>query len=272
MIFPPAPSADTGLLDHGGPAPGDPRSVGPIVLLHGLMGRGRTWGRVVPWLRRYGRVFTFDAAWHTGAELSRPVSETECATERFVADVAEVLTWIDQGPAVLLGHSMGGLHAWCTAAAYPELVSALIVEDMAPDFRGRTTGEWAPWFESWPERFAGLDEAVAMFGPVAGRYFYEAFDDGRLHGDLAVWAGIADEWGRRDYWDQWGKVDVPALLIEAGFSVTPPGQMGKMAELHDDATYLRADGAGHLIHDDAPELFRGAVEAFLAGLPPSGRG
>ena len=26
------------------------------------MGRGRTWRRQIPWLRRYGRVFTFDAA------------------------------------------------------------------------------------------------------------------------------------------------------------------------------------------------------------------
>ncbi|MGI6795258.1 alpha/beta fold hydrolase [Gordonia sihwensis] len=260
-----------GLLDYGG-LDRDEGGLGAIVLLHGLMGRGRTWSRQIPWLRRYGRVFTFDAAYHQGRfDDSRPPAPEDIATERFVADVGEVITWIDRGPAVLVGHSMGGLHAWCAAAEFPELVSAIVVEDMAPDFRGRTTDDWAPWFDSWPERFAGLDEAVAMFGDVAGRYFYEAFDDGRLHGSIPVWAAIAEEWGTRDFWAQWEAVDVPALLVEAERSVTPPGQMADMAvrggqARYPQSAYLRVPGAGHLVHDDRPGVYRGAVEAFLSGL------
>lgn len=262
----------SGLLDHGGDdAAGAAHGYGAIVLLHGLMGRGRTWRRQIPWLRSYGRVFTFDTAFHQGAAAVGQPQPADLATERFVADVAEILTWIDRGPVALIGHSMGGLHAWCTAAEYPELVSALVVEDMAPDFRGQTTGTWTPWFETWPERFADLNEAVEHFGPVAGRYFYEAFDDGRLHGEIPVWAAIAEEWGGRDFWAQWDAVAVPSLLLEAEHSVTPPGQMAQMVQMaqtdrdSSGATYLRVEGAGHLIHDDAPEVFRGAVEAFLSG-------
>lgn len=250
---------DVGLTDHGGrdDAP-------PIVLLHGLMGRGRTWARQIPWLRHYGRVFTFDTAFHRGAGAVGEPTDEDLSTECFVADAAEVLTWIDRGPAVLIGHSMGGLHAWCTAAEYPELVERVVVEDMAPDFQGQTTGTWAPWFESWPDRFTSLDDAVAHFGPVAGRYFYEAFDDGRLHGTIPVWGALAEEWGTRDFWSQWESVQAPSLLLEAEFTVTPAGQVAEMAQRNPRATYLRVDGAGHLIHDDAPEIFRGAVEAFLA--------
>ncbi|MFT4043058.1 MAG: alpha/beta hydrolase [Gordonia sp. (in: high G+C Gram-positive bacteria)] len=276
-------SAEIGFLDHGGPESSDRdlgvaeqriddlrsvnSGVGPIVLLHGLMGRGRTWRRQIPWLRRYGRVFTYDAAFHTGADVAEPVDDTELATERFVADLAEILTWVDLGPAVLVGHSMGALHAWCAAAAYPELVSALVLEDMAPDFRGQSTTSWTPWFSSWPPRFESRAQAEEMFGVVAGRYFYEAFDDGRLHGRLPIWAAIAEEWGRREFWSQWRDVRVPSLVIEAEHSVTPAGQMRKMASLNDRAQYLRIAGAGHLVHDDAPQVFRGAVEAFLSGLP-----
>jgi len=250
--------ASTGLLDHGG------RDGRPILLLHGLMGRGRTWRRQIPWLRHYGRVFTFDAAFHQGAAAVGLPGPEELSTERFVGDVAEILTWIDRGPAVLIGHSMGGLHAWCTAAAYPELVAALVVEDMAPDFRGRTTGTWQPWFASWPERFAGESEAQVLFGPVAGRYFYEAFDDGRLHGRIDVWSRLAEEWGGRDFWAPWEAVQAPSLLLEAEYSVTPPGQMAQMARRNPRAQYLRVPGAGHLIHDDAPAVYRGAVEAFVS--------
>ena len=39
--------ATTGLIEHGGRA-----DAPPIVLLHGLMGRGRTWQRQVPWYAR----------------------------------------------------------------------------------------------------------------------------------------------------------------------------------------------------------------------------
>nr|WP_245551512.1 alpha/beta hydrolase [Gordonia rhizosphera] len=270
MIAHPSAPADTGLLDHGGPvdADGTPvRGVGPIVLLHGLMGRGRTWRRQIPWLRRHGRVFTFDAAFHTGADDTPPDDPSDLSTDRFVADLAEILVWIDQGPAVLVGHSMGALHAWCTAARYPEMVSALVIEDMAPDFRGQTTRTWTPWFDSWPQRFGSLAAAERMFGGVAGRYFYEAFDDGRLHGSLQIWADIAEEWGGRDFWAEWSSVRVPSLVIEAEHTVTPPGQMRKMCSVNDFAQYLRVVGAGHLVHDDAPDEYRGAVEAFLSMLP-----
>ena len=254
-------SADIGFIDYGGRPDG-----APIVLLHGLMGRGRTWRRQIPWLRGYGRVFTYDAAGHRGADEALPRGPEELCTERFVADLAEILTWIDMGPAVLIGHSMGGLHAWCTAAEYPELVAALVIEDMAPDFRGRTTAGWEPWFSSWPDRFDSLDQAQEMFGEVAGRYFYEAFDDGALHGRLTVWADIAEEWGRRDFWEQWQAVQAPALLIEAQNSVTPDGQMAKMAAAVEDSILLRVAGSDHLVHDSAPDEYRGAVEAFLCGL------
>ena len=59
---------------------------------------------------------------------------------------------------------------------------------------------------------------------------------------------------------------VPALLIEAGNSVTPPGQMREMNETGYRTTYLHVPGAGHLIHDEAPQIYREAVESFLTTL------
>jgi len=61
-------------------------------------------------------------------------------------------------------------------------------------------------------------------------------------------------------------VRVPSLLIEAGNSVAPTGQMLTMAETGFRTTYVHVPGAGHLIHDDAPQIYREAVESFLASL------
>jgi pimeloyl-ACP methyl ester carboxylesterase len=238
----------------------------PVVLVHGLMGRGSTWSRQLPWLSEAATVYTYDAPWHRGRDVAdaHPIS-----TERFVSDLEEAVSSLGE-PATLIGHSMGGLHAWCLAAARPELVTGLVVEDMAPDFRGRTTGPWEPWLHALPVEFASAQQVFDEFGQVAGQYFLEAFDrtatGWRLHGHTERWIQIAAEWGTRDYWAQWRTVRAPALLIEAGNSVTPAGQMRQMNETGHQATYLHVPGAGHLVHDDAPPEYRSAVEAFLSTL------
>jgi pimeloyl-ACP methyl ester carboxylesterase len=238
----------------------------PLVLVHGLMGRGNTWSRQLPWLTGLGTVYTYDAPWHRGRDVPDP---HPISTERFVGDLGDAVSALGR-PATLVGHSMGALHAWCLAATRPELVSALVVEDMAPDFRGRTTGPWEPWLHALPVEFATEQQVYSEFGPVAGRYFLDAFDrtatGWRLHGHTERWIEIAAEWGTRDYWRQWRAVRVPALLIEAGNSVTPPGQMFEMNETGHRTTYLRVPGAGHLVHDDEPRTYREAVEPFLATL------
>lgn len=236
----------------------------PLVLVHGLMGRGSTWPRQLPWLTRLGAVYTYDAPWHRGRDVVDP---HPIATERFVADLAAAVEQLP-GPVRLVGHSMGALHSWCLAACRPELVSALVIEDMAPDFRGRTTGPWEPWVHALPVEYARAEQVIDDFGDVAGRYFLEAFDrtdtGWRLHGQPARWVQIAAEWGTRDYWQQWREVRCATLLIEAGNSVTPPGQMREMHRVAVDSTYLHVPDAGHLVHDEAPRCYRDAVESFLS--------
>lgn len=236
----------------------------PVVLVHGLMGRGSTWSRQLPWLTAHGTVYTYDAPWHRGRDVAdgAPVS-----TERFVEDLGDAVASLP-GRATLVGHSMGGLHSWCLAAARPELVRAVVVEDMAPDFRGRTTGPWEPWLLALPDEFTSPEQVFETFGEVAGRYFLEAFDrtttGWRLHGHTERWIEIAAEWGTRDYWAQWRDVRAPVLLVEAGNSVTPEGQMAGMhATATTSSTYVHVAAAGHLVHDDAPQEYRDAVEAFL---------
>jgi pimeloyl-ACP methyl ester carboxylesterase len=240
----------------------------PLVLVHGLMGRGTTWSRQLPWLSRLGAVYTYDAPWHRGRDADDP---HPVSTERFVADLADAVGALGT-PASLIGHSMGALHAWCLAAERPDLVSALVVEDMAPDFKGRTTGPWEPWLHALPVEFDTAQQVFDEFGPIAGQYFLEAFDrtatGWRLHGHTSRWIEIAAEWGTRDYWEHWRAVRSPALLIEAGVSVTPPGQMTRMSETGSSATYLHVPEAGHLIHDETPQVYRRAVESFLTALTP----
>jgi len=233
-----------------------------ILLLHGLMGRARTWWPVARWLTRYGRVVGLDARGH-GRSPHRGGGWT---TEDFVADAAELL----DEPAIVIGHSMGGLHAWCLAAEHPELVRAVVVEDMAPDQRGRTVDPWRAYFESWPVPFAALGHVREFFGDL-GDYFVECVverDDGyHLLADLDDLYDIAAEWGRRDYWPMVERVRCPLLAIEAEHTAMPPGQVAELpVRAPGGGHHLVVAGAGHVVHRAAPEVYRGAVEAFLSAV------
>ena len=142
---------------------------------------------------------------------------------------------------------------------------------MAPDFRGRTTGPWEPWLHALPAEFDSAQKVYDEFGPVAGQYFLEAFDrtatGWRLHGHT----NDVDRDRRR--------VGHPRLLAAVGGGAGPRvadrgGQLrhacrGRCAEWQETGyrtTYLHVPGAGHLIHDDAPQIYQEAVESFLATL------
>ena len=244
------------LHNEGGSGP-------PILLLHGLMGSARTWSRHVPWLRDYGHIYTFDAAGH-----GRPAPE-QLTTEAFVDDLASAVESIAE-PMVVIGHSMGALHGWCFAATHPDRIRGLVVEDMAPDFRGGTATHWAAMIAAWPQPFSTADAVLEFFGPVAGQYFLDSFtrrDDGfHLHGSVTTFRDISEEWGTREFWSQWAAITAPALVIEAEYTITLPMQMRRMADEHPAATYVRIADAGHLAHDDQPEQYRDAVAAFLQTL------
>jgi pimeloyl-ACP methyl ester carboxylesterase len=234
----------------------------PILLLHGLMGRASTWWEAAQWLAGHGRVVGVDARGHGRSEARGPWT-----TDRMAADVVDVLT--ELGPAVVVGHSMGGLHGLLTAARRPDLVRALVVEDMGVDFRGRSAADARAWFGALPQPFPSLAAVRRAFGhprPEFGEYMTECVEeraDGyHLLARVEHATEIAAEWAERDHWGAVPAVRCPALLVEAEHGVAPDGQMAEMAARMPCGTHVRVPGTGHLVHAGAE--FRPALESFLS--------
>ncbi len=236
----------------------------PVLLLHGLMGRASTWWPVAQWLVGHGRVLGLDARGH-----GRSAARGPWTVERMAADAARVL----DRPGIVVGHSMGGLHGIALAAARPDLVRALVVEDMGVNFRGVDAAATSAWFEAVPQPFPSLAAVREAFGwprPEFGEYLTECVEeraDGyHLLAAVEHTTEIAAEWARTDFWDALDAVRCPVLLIEAQESVAPPGQMAEMAGRLSDAVHVHVPGAGHLVHATAPGPYRAAVQAFLERL------
>jgi pimeloyl-ACP methyl ester carboxylesterase len=112
----------TYFVDHGGP------SAGPLlVCVHGLGGSLINWAAISPILTKTCRVLAIDLPGHGRTRaLGRPT--TVQADQRLLH---RFLTEICQGPAVLVGNSMGGMISIRQAAAHPETVAGLVLIDPA---------------------------------------------------------------------------------------------------------------------------------------------
>jgi pimeloyl-ACP methyl ester carboxylesterase len=112
----------------------DPRRVGsvryyvggegePLLLLHGLAGSTRNWVELLPELLKRYRVLAVDLPGHAGSgRLPRGAS-----TADFAAVAAAVLEAEAPGPALVAGHSFGGLVALRLARSRPDLVRGLLL-------------------------------------------------------------------------------------------------------------------------------------------------
>ena len=92
-----------------------------IVLVHGAFGRAACWDRVAPGLRAAGHsVQAIDLP----GQGEDPTPVEEVTLDRYAQKVCETLA--DGPPAVLVGHSMGGMVITQAAARSPEHVARLV--------------------------------------------------------------------------------------------------------------------------------------------------
>jgi pimeloyl-ACP methyl ester carboxylesterase len=233
--------------DTGGPGT-------PVVALHGTFGRGLTFARLAEALGPDYRVIAPDLRGHGGTR------GTDFSREAFVADVAEFVEALGLAPALVIGHSLGGVTAYQLAARRPEFVRALVVEDV-----GAVPGDAILDVTGWPRRFADRDEAADFFAATpAPEYFLESVDgNGELLFDLddmmAVQRGNADNW-----WGDWLAVTQPVLLLRASnsFLLDAP-QADEMVRRLPAARLVTFDGTGHWIHREAPDAYAQAVRGFF---------
>jgi pimeloyl-ACP methyl ester carboxylesterase len=109
-------------VDYGGPEDGP-----LLVCVHGLGGSLVNWAAVAPELARTCRVLAIDLAGF-GRTRTHGRSSSVPANQRLLH---RFLTEVCDGPAVLVGNSMGGLISVLQADAHPETVAGLILVDPA---------------------------------------------------------------------------------------------------------------------------------------------
>ena len=102
----------------------------PFIILHGFLGMGDNWKTLAKQFSALGfQVHLVDQRNH-----GRSFHSSEFNYDVLAADLKAYCNYHNLENIILLGHSMGGKTAMLFAALHPEIVSKLIVADIAPRF------------------------------------------------------------------------------------------------------------------------------------------
>jgi pimeloyl-ACP methyl ester carboxylesterase len=121
----------------------------PLILLHGLGESAHDWRWVIPAFALTYRVYALDMP-GSGESAKPAVNYTPAYLTRMVIGFLDAL---GIGPALMIGHSLGGLIALRLAVYQPERVRALVLVD------GRSMHH-CPYCAGWEVR----DQALAIYG------------------------------------------------------------------------------------------------------------
>lgn len=281
--------------DDAGDDPGTAGTAGfagaAFLLLHGFGANTRSWTSTLPWLSDGGWAVAYDrpAFGLTARPLGRwPADANPYGPRAQVATAVGVLDALGLERAVLVGHSAGGTIAVQVALEHPDRVTGLVLVGPAV-FAGGGTPAWARPLLRTPQMERVGPLVVRQLGGQQGEDFLRASwaDPARI--DDATWEAYrrplqVEDWDRAlwelvkasqesDLAPFLASLRVPVLVVTGTEdAIVPPAQSRDLARaltgVPGGATLVELPGCGHLPHEECPDAFREAVEAWRAAVGP----
>lgn len=257
-----------------------PPAAAPVVMLHGIRGYAQTFAPLAQALQPSFRTIAWD-------QRGRGASDWDPAgnyyNDTYVRDIEDVVGHLGLGHFDLLGHSMGGIAAYVYAAAHPDRIRRLVIEDAGPGASQDSAGSVRIRQEllSAPRSFESWDAAVTFMRNLRPSVTEEARLD-RLRNMLkqhpdGTWGwqydhdGIArarldpDPSRMVDLWPHVEALRAPTLVLRGSRSDYFRRETAEaVAARNPLVRWKEVADAGHYIHDDQPEVVKDLVSSFLA--------
>lgn len=249
----------------------------PMVLVHGFSDNGLCWAPTARDLAAEYDVIMPDMRGHGLSARVQPEEQVDMA-----ADVAGLIRGLGLERPVVGGHSMGAMVTYQIGVRFPELASALVLED--PPFRLDWAAQTPPsgqpgenpvakWVRSLPGK--SMDELLAQYREEHPNW-PEAFARTMCESKKQLDPTIADIMFKKlqregpGWLETIQTITLPMLVFtanpELGAIVTPEAA-AKIRELNPKATIVNIPDVGHLIRFDSYAAFMDALRAFLKQLP-----
>ncbi len=254
-----------------------------LVLLHGFGASTFSWRKVMEPLGAYGLVVAYDrpAFGLTSRPMPGQWEDQNPYSPKAAADLTiALMDHLSADHGILVGHSAGGSIAVQTALRHQHRIDALIL--VAPAVYEGGTPAYMQYLLRLPQ--------VRRLGPLlvrtllmrSGERALEAawYDPTQIiPADIEGYAVPlrADNWdralwelalaSRRVDTDRLSEIHVPTLIITGeNDTIVPPENSVRLAQELPDAHLVMLSECGHLPHEERPEAFLVAVEAFINSL------
>lgn len=256
----------------------DTSSRGPtILLLHGRWGRAQTWSDL---MLKYGDRYRMLALEQRGHGLSAKPTGGYSPVD-MARDAHDFLVQLDLGPAIVVGHSMGGRHAAFLAAEYPELVSACAIldcESYDPEKPKQNPSDESddadPLTKDWPTPFATYQDGVDFLHKTCKResnvrYFLDSLIETADGYDFLFSrrAMAAIERSMQGYYKVLPQIECPTLVVRAADSIfLSADEATDIRSQIKNCTYFEVSNSDHMVYADNPAEFEAGFERFLEEL------
>lgn len=261
----------------------------PLLLLHGVSRRRQTFAPLLPWLLPRFRVLSYDHRGHGGSGRHARYRVVD-----YAADCLRVLP--PSGRVLLYGHSLGALVALVAAAAAPERVAGIVLEDPpGPSFLATVgSGPYAAVFSLYREHASsplavGELARVLAAAPLPGAPGIQATTFGSTRDPAAVRFTasclacldpetmtplLAGAWlGGLEWGDVLAAVACPALLLRADPArggMLPDDDAAVLRDALADLTAIELPGIGHNAVAQQADIMPRFVLPFLESLSIGG--
>ena len=243
----------------------------PLILLHGIARLAHTFDHLAPHYSRDYHVIAVDMRGHGDSDWD---PRGDYLVEDYTRDVEGLIEQLGLRDIVLWGNSTGGRVAQVLAGSRPELVVAVIVEDVGPERPPAISDRRAKRMVEEEKGWASMDELLAQIRstyPRTPELLLRALvahgsrlrADGRVlwRRDPAINKGFVPT----EIWRFVRAIKAPIIYILGGAStIVPPETQDELKRVLPQVQMVTMPGLGHYPSEERPEEFLAIVDRFLA--------
>ena len=246
-----------------------------MICLHSHTNNAASWREFAEYASDGYHVFALDQRGHGNSEWASDGYKRD----KFVEDLAGFIIGKGFRKVTLVGCSMGGLHSILYAYSNPDVVSRIIMVDIAPEPSPERLG--APPPPPVPMEFDSLNMGFEWLrtgnGLASDKRLLEEAKTRLKETENGKWIWKADLEGFDNplpdmtsseligrYWSAIEAIACPILEIRGSESgLVSDETIQKMKDLGNDVSSVDVEGAGHVVMVDKPEAFIDATKGFI---------
>lgn len=243
----------------------------PLILLHGIARVAHTFDHLAPHFSNDYHVIAVDMRGHGDSSWN---AQEAYLVEDYLTDIESLVEQLQLRNIVLWGNSTGGRVAQVFAGSHPDLVSAVIVEDVGPERPSAISDRRAKRMAQEQNGWASGDELLAQVKkdyprtaePILAslvQYGAKQRADGRIvwKRDPAISRGFVPT----ELWRFVERIKAPITYVLGGASTIVPAEtQAQLKRTLPQVEIVTMPGLGHYPSEESPGEFLAIVDRFLS--------